>query len=135
MSDGSSGTTGFIAEMKNAVVEPVKDEMGKLVEVGVSAVSGKAQDPQQVAKAQQQKQQDEQKRMLWAKATIERYRKLDDEMQRLRMQKQQNEQQRQQTEAQEKQQKDIDLQKRQQLSNQVVKDAQTRTEAKKGVGG
>ncbi len=130
MADGSIG-----AAVQEAIIPPVKDELGKALEAGVSAVMGKPQDPQKAAQEAQKKQQEEQKRIIWARATIERYRKLDDEMQRLRMQKQQDDHQKKQTEAQEKQDAQVKLQHRNQQSNQIVRDAQTRTEVKKGLGG
>lgn len=128
MADGS-GLKGFVTE---SLVKPVVDEVGKALEVGVQSVTGTgSMDPA----TQQKKQEEDAKRKDWALKVIAWNRKLDDDARRVRMEKQQQEQQRLQVQTQEEQAKKQQIVVKKQQQAQVVREAQTRSEVRKGVGG
>ncbi len=118
--------------MGEAVVNPVKDEVGAAIEAGVQSVIGtqKPLDPQQEAK----KKVDEGRKRQNIIRFLNQY---NTDRQRFQIQKQQEEQ-RKLAQDQKKQQekmkvKQIQIVKKQNI--EAVKQAQTRTEAKRGVGG
>lgn len=121
-------------DVGEAVAKPVSDEVGKAIEQGVqSTVASPQIDPA----AQQQKQEEDQKRRDWAIKVIEWNKNLQASQAKVREEQQQKELQKKQEEEQEKQKvqqyKVVQQQKRQQVM--AVKQAQTRTEVKKGPGG
>ncbi len=128
MADGSNGGGGIV----EAVVKPVVDEVGKAIEVGVQSVMGTTPDPA----AKQKKDEENAKKKDWALKVIAWNKKLDEDARRVRMEKQQQEHQKQQVQAQEDQAKKQEVVvKKQQQQAQVVREAQTRSEVRKGVGG
>lgn len=147
MSDGGGvkiGTLQIAQDVGEALVEPVKDQVGEAIEQGAQAViSGPKQAPpnpqakQRLEQEQAKKQEDNQKKIQWAEATIARYQKIDEEQAAVRMKKKQEEQSKLQEEHQEKQVKQFELQKQEQKSADMtaVQQAARRTEIKGGVGG
>lgn len=90
---GSSGPKQFAGEMKSAVgevVKDVKDQVGQALEQGAQAVTGNQPTPQQI----QQKKQEEQKRLMWARKVIDYYKNTEAAVKKVREVNQQKEQQR-----------------------------------------
>lgn len=139
MSD-SGGIGSVISEAVQAVVEPVKDEVGAAIEAGVQSVLGTgpaAQDPATDAVADAKKA-DEEKQKAEAKWVIEKNRQLDAQLRAVRQKNAEDAQKAQesiQQEEQVKQYKVVDkTQKRDAMARQV-QEAKTRSETRKGVGG
>lgn len=138
MNDGiKTGIGQAVADVGEAVVKPVVDEVGKALEEGVSSVvSGpkiKPQDPL----VQQQKQAEEAKRLSWARYVIDWYRRLQASQEKVRTQEQQKLAQIKQEETQENQGKQFEVieQKRKEQQMNAVQLAGRKTEIKRGVGG
>lgn len=148
MSDGSGGggfakIGGLVSE---ALVKPVKDEVGLALETAISSITGQAtatavtnpQDPGQAAQAQQEqavkKQQEDQK-----KINIRSYiQQLQVDEQRFTTQKQKDTQQKyqkQQEEQQEKQVKQFEVMKKQERAQSINLASAKNKEIKGGVGG
>lgn len=132
MTDGSGGFKQAVAE---TLAKPVIDEVGKAIEQGVqSVVGGQKLDPA----VQQQKRAEEQRKRQEVLRRIEWFKKLEVGHQQFAQQKKQKEQQKLQEEQQKKQnvqQKAFEQQQKQQQVAVATRNAQTRTETKKGVGG
>jgi hypothetical protein len=136
MSDGfKSGLNQVTADVSEAVVQPVVDEVGKAIEEGVqSIVSGpKPVDPA----AQQKKQQDLQKRKDWALKVIEFNKQLQSAQQRVRDEQKQKITGQQQEEQEKQQIKQYEIVKKQEKDQQMtaVQKEAHKTEIKGGVGG
>lgn len=136
MSDGIKfGLSQIGADVREAVVKPVTDEVGKAIEEGAQSVVGvtaKPVDPM----VQQKKQEEELKKKQWAIQTIQRYKQIDEAQKKVREEKKQKEFQETQKEEEQKKVKQYELiKKRQERLPQQVAEAQRRTEVKKGVGG
>lgn len=135
MSDG--GFKGSVAEavktVNEAVVEPVKDEVGQLREAGVQAVTGFQSDPQK----QFRKQQEEQKKLADAQYKITWWKQIAAQQASLRQQNQQEQMQKQQEKQQEKQVKQFEIVQKKQENKQSEQVKRTRAELKagKGMGG
>lgn len=135
MSDGgSSGFKQFSGEMGQAAKEVVKDTGETLQDTGQQAaesLTGSYQDPlkqqaqqnqqqspqlqQQVqAQSNPQKQQEEQKRLSWARAIINRFKKTDQDVAKVRDQKQQAWMQRKQEEQQQSEKEKAEEERRRQ---------------------
>ncbi len=134
MSDGGNAP-GNVAEavntVKEAVVKPVKDEIGELIEAGVQAVTGSNDDPQKQALKQQKHQEklaDAQRKLQW-------WKQIEAQQAAVRQQKQQETVQKQQEVKQSDQVKQYETQKKEVSKNQAVVNAQTSKETRKGVGG
>jgi hypothetical protein len=133
--DLKAGLSQAAADITEAVVKPVADEVGQAIEQGVQSVvsTPKPVDPV----AQQKKQQEEQKRKEWALKVIEFNKQLQSAQQQVRQenqQKQSEEQQKKQEEAQVKQYKIVEKQKKDQQLTTTQREAR-KTELRGGVGG
>lgn len=137
MSDSGIGGAVFqgAKDLREAIVKPVVDEVGKALEEGVqTVVSGpKAIDPA----AQKKKQEEEQAKKAWALRVIDWYKKLQDEQLKIRQAKQQQATQAQQSEQQEKQANQFKVMEEQKKQNQMteLQRASRKSEIKGGVGG
>lgn len=136
MSDGIKGAVAdTVADISEGVVKPVRDEVGKAIEEGVqSVVSGpKTLDPA----VQQKKQQDEQKRVAWARHVIAWYKNIQNAQEKVRAEELQKLQAKQSKEQDKKQVEQVDVleqqKKRQEMSAAQL--AARKTELKGGVGG
>ncbi len=136
MSDGIKGAVADTAQdISEGVVKPVRDEVGKAIEEGVQSVVGtpKALDPA----AQQQKQQDEQKRLAWARHVINWYKNIQNAQEKVRAEQLQKLQAKNAEEQQKKQVTQFEVldkqKKRQEMSAAQI--AARKTELKGGVGG
>lgn len=145
MSNGiKAGIGQFAQDVGEALVEPVKDQVGEALEQGTQAVvSSSQQTPQTPQDAQKQqadqakKQEENTKKLQWAQATIARYQKIEEEIAQIRMKKKQADQAKKQEEQQIKQEKGFELQQQAQKSADLtaLQRAKARTEIKGGVGG
>ncbi len=86
------------------VVQDIKDSVGEAIEQGVQSVVGTPLTQQQI----QQKQQDEQKKIMEARRKISFWQKTDQEQKNIRMQEKQKKMQKQQEETQVKQAKKVE---------------------------
>lgn len=135
MSDGAKANIGqLVALVGEAVVNPVKEEVGRALEEGVSGVLG-TPIAQQDPNARQKRLADEANRKQHAEKVIAWYQKIDQEQAKIRQQKLQEQQSKQQEESQKKQVQQFELSKRNQPPPQAVAEAQRKTEVKKGIGG
>lgn len=146
MNDGGGikGAIGQMVKVAQDSGEAVKDEVGEALEQGAQAViSGPKPQPQD-PQAQQKAQEEQAKRDIenkekkdWAEATVERYKKIEEEQVAVRMKKKQEEQVKVQEEQQEKQEEQFEMQKHNQKSADMtaIQQAARRTEIKGGVGG
>ena len=82
MADGDSGIAGTVAE---AVVKPVKDEIGQIIEVAGQSITGKTPSPQQT----QQKLREDQVKMADAQRRINWWKQLSAQQQAVRNEKKQ----------------------------------------------
>lgn len=135
MSDGDkSGVGQIVADVGEAVINPVKDEVGKFIETGIQSVTGSA--PKTLDPLEQQKKQAEElKKKQEANWIIEKYRQTDQEQAQVRQKATQEEQKKKQEVQQKQQVKQYEMVKKQQAVNVSVREAQTKTETKRGVGG
>lgn len=136
MADGiGGGVKQIISEVSKAVAEPLKDEVGKAIEVGTQSVVGATPKPQDPLE-QQKKQEDEQKRKQWAIHVIEWNKQLQENQNKYRQEQQQKVMQQKQGEQQEKQVKQFKLvEKQKKQENIAVQMAERKTELRKGIGG
>lgn len=136
MTDGQGG--GFKAAVEETIINPVQDEVGKAVETAQQSVFGTL-DPAQLQKKQQEAQQRKQEDDKKKQNVLKFIRELQEDEQRHKQLKQQEMQKKQEEEQEEQEKKQREMSKEQQKSqdmvNQQVRDAQTRTETRKGVGG
>lgn len=136
MSDGFKSAVGQIgADMQEAVIKPVSDEVGKSIEQGVqSVVSGP---PPVDPVSQQKKQEENQKKLAWAQKVIGWYKHMDDSQKKVRQEQQQKTQFEEQKEQQDKQVKQYKAVEKQQKGQQLtsVQQAARKTEIRGGVGG
>lgn len=134
MSDGGN-TPGAVSEaiqtVNEAVVQPVKDELGEMIEAGVQAITGASDDPQKQALKQQKQQQ----KLADAQRQIQYWKQIESQQFSLRQQNQQQQMQKQQETKQSEQVKQYETQKKEVSKNQAVVNAQTSKETRKGVGG
>lgn len=140
----AAGIGQFAQDVGEALVEPVKDQVGEAIEQGVQAVAPPKQQPspqtpQQLREQQAEqvkKREEEKKRLDWAQATIARYQKIEEEQAAVRAKKKQEEQVKQQEEEVEKQELGFELQQKEQKSQDIaLQQAKTKTEVRGGVGG
>lgn len=138
MSDGGGNSGGIkqaVAEVSQAVVEPVKDEGAKMLEAGVSQITGKGQtplDPQEEAR----KKEEEAKRRANVLQFIQ---KLKEDQQRFTQAKTAEEQKKAQQTQEEQQKKQVKqfevIEKQQKEQSMIEKTGKGRAELKKGIGG
>lgn len=134
MSDNFKGALSQVAEgVKEAVAKPVIDEVGKAIEEGVQSVTGSQKPLDPIA--QQKKLEEEQKRKQWAIHVIKWNETLQQNQQQVRQQKQQEEQTKKEEEKKEEQVKQYKAIEKKQQESIALKQTQTRTETKGGVGG
>ncbi|MFH0937565.1 MAG: hypothetical protein V1808_04740 [Candidatus Daviesbacteria bacterium] len=134
----SDGIKGAVADVNEAVVKPVVDEVGKAIEEGVqSVVSGPPKASPQDPATQQTKQAEETKKKAWATHVIDWYKKIDEEQAKVRQAKQQELTQKQQEEQQKKEVKQFESLQQEKKKEQLtaVQLAARATEIKRGVGG
>src|SRR3989344_3355950 len=100
MSDGFKGAVGEAVKTTNeAVIKPLTDEVGKAIEEGFQAVTGKQLTPQQIA----QKQQQDQKKIADAQRKIQYWKQIEEAKSAVRSKQQQVQIQTQQVKQQESQ--------------------------------
>lgn len=134
MSDGVKNIAGqVIADVGEAVVTPVKDELGKAIEEGASTTFGIPINIDPLA--QQKKREEEEKGKQQAEKVIDWYQKIDQAQAKVRQEKMEELQKKQQEENQQKQAKQYQVIQRQKQLPQAVAEAQRKTEVKKGIGG
>lgn len=130
--------TDEVEEITEKVVQDVKDSVGEAIEQGVQSVVGTPLTQQQM----QQKQKEDQDKMIEARRKIAFWQKLDQEQKALRMKKKQEEMQKKQEESQEKQVKKVEQIEQKQaikkpgvLSEEVLARSQMERSKGRGVGG
>ena len=139
MSNGiKTGIGQVVADVGEAVVKPVVQEVGKAIEEGVqSVVSGPQPQQSQQHQPPVEKQADEAKRLAWAKHVIEWNKNLQEAQAKVRQEEQQKMAQQKQEATQEKQveQSEAIEQKRRTQQMNAAQLAGRKTEIKRGVGG
>lgn len=135
MADGVKGTLSQLgADIQEAVVKPVTDEVGKALETGVKTVIHGPQSTPVDPNLQAQKKVEEEKRKQWAHRVIDWHKNLANEQHKVRMQKQQKQTEETQVKQQEEQVKNVQLeQRKKQIPAELA--AKNTTERRKGVGG
>ena len=138
MSDGmKSGIGQAVADIHEAVIRPVTDEVGKAIEEGAQSVVGaptqKPVDPVE----QQKKQEEDLKKKQWAMNVINWNKNLESAQQKVRQEEKQKEQQRKQEEEEQKKVKQYEVIQQQKKSQQMtaLQKESRKTEIKGGVGG
>lgn len=138
MADGdSTNISEIMGTISDSVINPVKDEIGKMIEVGAQSVSG-SDDPQSYAKKQQQEMEQKQKDAKAAAYQRDFLAKLAEEEQKARQaaaQRDQTWEQRNQAEVQKDQVKKFEEDKKEASVNQAVYNAERTKEQRGGVGG
>lgn len=138
MADGdSTNISEIMGTISDSVINPVKDEIGKMIEVGAQSVSG-SDDPQSQAKKQQQEMEQKQKDAKAAAYQRDFLAKLAEEEQKARQaaaQRDQTWEQRNQAEVQKDQVKKFEEDKKEASVNQAVYNAERTKEQRGGVGG
>lgn len=138
MADGIGGTLKHTAaDIAEAVVKPVTDEVGKALEEGVQQVAGGAQSKPLDPVAQQARLMEDQKKRVWAVHVIEWNKKLQDEQAKVRQANSQQASQQQQQENETKKVKQFQIVEKQQKQAQLdaTQRAARKAEIKGGVGG
>lgn len=133
MSDGGNAPgqiTEAVKTVSDAVVEPVKDEIGEMIEAGVQAITGASDDPQKQAL----KQQKQQEKLAEAQRKIQYWKQIEAQQAAVRQQKQQEQMQKSQEIQQQEQVKQFEVQKKEVQKNQAIVNAQTSRETKGGQG-
>lgn len=132
-SGGNSAIGEAIQTVNEAVVEPIKDEVGKMVEVGVQSITGSTSDPQKQAR----KQQEDQKKLAEAQYRIQWWKDLAAKQAGLNQQDKQEQAQKQQDKQEDKQVKQYEIVQKKQERKQAEEITRSRAELKagKGVGG
>lgn len=136
MSDGSGGSFSKLGNViSEVVVNPVKDEAGKALEIGIQAVTGQGlqvQDPQEEAR----KKQEEELKKQRIRDFLRKYQEDAQHFQQTKIQEQQQKQATLQEERQAKQVKQqIEIQEQKKQQSIVEQTGKGRAEIKKGVGG
>ena len=129
----SGGFGTAVSEVVGAIVEPVKDEVGQAIEVGVQSVLGTTPTPQDPAK----KAAEEQKKAEY-KWVIEKNKQLDADLRAVRQKKAEEAQKVEQTNQQQEkvqQFKVVERDQRRESMKRQVQEAKTKSETRKGVGG
>ncbi len=143
MADSGKGSIGGTFEdIGEAVVKPVVDEVGKMVEIGAQSVGvPKANpDPRQNPGQNQPtsdiatKQVEEQQKIARWRFWLNRQKQLSNEQKRVRDETKQKETQRLQVETEEKKIKQFEIVKKEK-KNQVLAQQQRKTEIRGGIGG
>ncbi len=135
----ADGIKGVVADIHEVVVKPVADEVGKAIEQGVqSVVKGPGQNATQNSTPQsnpQQIKQEEQTKLIETRRKLDFWRNLSDAQNKVRAQERQKEEKRLKVDEKKKEIKQFEVEKKKQSLIAAVREAQTKTEAKKGVGG
>lgn len=140
MSDGVKSAVGQLAaDISEAVIKPISDEVGRALEQGAQSVVGATPnqpDPLEEQK-KQQKQMEEQKKKQWALRVIEWNKQLEANQQKLKQEARQKESQKKQEESEKQKVKQFKVMEKQKKAQEmtVAQVAERRTEIKKGVGG
>lgn len=138
MADGdSTNISEVLGSVTDAVVKPVGEEIGKMIEVGAQSIMG-TDDPQQQAQKQQEEAKKKQADAKNAAYLRDWFQKLAEEEQKGDQAAQQREQQwqaRNQAEEQQEQSKKMEEAQKDQEMAVAVRNAQTSTETRRGVGG
>ncbi len=144
MSDSGSPIGGTFETINEAVVQPVKDEVGQAIEAGIQSVVGgskpQTQQSSQIKPGEQPKTQiTEQKGLAEARRKIKWWQDLAEAQRKVREQEKQKLPQRQQQAQQGSQQQaqieQFEEAKKQKEINPQIAAATGKTEMKKGVGG
>lgn len=131
---GDGGPKPNVAEIiTQGIVTPIKDEIGKMVEVGVQSITGSTQnqDPQEEAK----KKAEDQRKIANIRNFLQQMQVNEQKLRQSKMQEQQLKDQEQQEENQEKQVKKQQQEQKKQAVNQQTFEKQRSTEIRRGVGG
>lgn len=130
MADGGSSNSNLAETITQSVIEPVKDEIGKMVETGVQSItgSGASQDPQEEAK---KKVEDDKKKQNVLRF-IQQMQADEQRLKQQRIEESQKTQVESQEKAEEKQVKQFNIQKK--AANTQVLEKQRSMEAGKGKG-
>ncbi|QQG43168.1 MAG: hypothetical protein HYW45_03130 [Candidatus Daviesbacteria bacterium] len=136
----SDGIKGLISDINEAGVKPVADEVGKAMEQAAqSVIQGAGSNQTKVANSpagqNPQKQAEDQAGLIEARRKIAFWKNLADEQAKLRAQQKAKEEERLKAEEKKKEIKQFARIKKQESLNTAVRNAQTKTEIKKGVGG
>lgn len=126
----ADGIKGVVADINEAAVKPVMDELGKSIEQATQSVvrgSGAGPNPQSPAQ--------DQVKLVEARRKIAFWKNLADEQARVRAQEKTKEEERLKAEEKKKEIKQFEVVKKQESLNTAIRAAQTKTEIKKGVGG
>ncbi len=133
----ADGIKGIAADISEAVVKPVSDEVGKAIEQGVqSVIKGPGQNsPSNQQINPQQIKQEEQVKLAETRRKLDWWKNLADAQNKVRAEQKQKEEERLKVMEKKKEIKQFEVTKKKQALAASVREAQTRTEAKKGVGG
>lgn len=137
MSDGVKAGLGQVAaDIGEAIVKPVADEVGKAIEQGAQSVAGTTQkpvDPQE----KQRKDLENQKKKAWAMRVIDWHKQIQANQQKVRQENLQKTQAEGQKKNEENKVKQFQVVKKQEQQQQlsVAQVAERRSEIKRGVGG
>ena len=140
MADGfAKGISQNIADIQEAIVPPVQDEVGKLVEAGVTAVTGNTQqlDPQAEAKKKQEEEKrklEDQQKAARIKAFFQQFQADKQHFDQVKAEEERRKREEEQKAAEEKKVKQFEIVQKQQQA-QISADAKGRGEYKKGIGG
>ncbi len=145
MADGgrSSGFRNLAKDFSEAVINPVKDEIGKAVESGVQSVAPfpkpktqNPQDPKSQQQAAMEQKKEEMKKIRNVKLFLNRYTGQEQRERQLREQRKQMYQQQDQQQKQKDQRiKDFNIGERKKEENLAVKNLKLARETRKGIGG
>lgn len=134
----ADGIKGIAVDIHEAVVKPVSDEVGKAIEQGVqSVVKGPGQNPpsNQTPVNPAQKKQEEQTQLAETRRKLDFWRNLSEAQNQVRAEQRKKEEERLKVEEKKKEIKQFEVEKKKRSLSAAVREAQTKTEAKKGVGG
>lgn len=132
----ADGVKGIATDINEAVVKPVADEVGKAIEQGTqSVVYGSQATSVNPPKSPEQIKQEEQKKLAEARRKIAWYKNLSEAQAKIRQEQKEKEAEKLKVEKEKKEIKQFEVVKKQQSQAAIVKEAQTKTEVKKGVGG
>ncbi|MDO8638818.1 MAG: hypothetical protein Q7R43_04540 [Candidatus Daviesbacteria bacterium] len=144
MSDGmKSGIGQAVADIHEAVIKPVTDEVGKAIEegaqgvVGASAYQVKQNQPEAGRPLDERKQEEDLKKKQWAMNVINWNKQLDSAQGKVRQEEKQKQQQVKQEEDEKKKVKQYEVLQQQKKSQQMtaLQKESRKTEIKGGVGG
>lgn len=135
----ADGFKGMVADINEAVVKPVSDEVGRALEQGVqSVVKGPGQNATQNSTPQpnsQQIKQEEQIKLVETRRKLDFWKNLSDAQNKVRAEVKQKDEERLKVDEKKKEIKQFEVEKKKRSLSAAVREAQTKTEAKKGVGG